>query len=89
MSMRFKVTQRILAASPDLVWVVWDTEDKKIAAQGSYVACSNACRELNQSMPENRLTQAQIDGGAEHRKGFLAHLLQIKSAVFGSTQIVE
>jgi hypothetical protein len=89
MGQRFRITQRILATSPDLVWVVWDAEDNKIAAQGSYTSCSNVCRELNQAMPETRLTQAQIDGGSEHRKGFFAVLSQIRNAVFPSTQIVR
>lgn len=86
--MRFKITQRILATSPELVWVVWDTEDRKIAAQGSFTACSNACRELNSSMPETRLSQATIDGKSEHRRGFFAVLSQMRNAVFGSTQTV-
>ena len=87
--MRFQISQRVVAGS-QLVWVVWDTEDKKIAAQGSYVACSNACRELNVSMPETRLSQSTIDGAGEQRRGFLFHLSQIRQMVFPSTQsIVE
>jgi hypothetical protein len=84
--MRFKVTQRILAGSPDLVWVVWDTQEHKIVSRGTYVSCANACRELNQAMPPTRLSQSQIDGEAEHRRGFLFHLSQIKQMVFPSTQ---
>jgi len=83
--MRFKITQRILAGSSELTWVVWDTEDKKMVAQGSYVSCSNACRELNQSMPPTRLTQQAIDS-SDHRRGFYAMLSQIRNAVLGSTQ---
>lgn len=75
--MRFKVTQRLLRNNPDLVWVVWDAEDHKIVSpetNGSYVACANACQELNRSIPETRLSQNTIDGKAEHRKGFFAAL---------------
>lgn len=84
--MRFKVSQRILAGSPDLVWVVWDTEECKIVATGSYVSCSNACRELNQTIPPTRLSQSQIDGEGTHRRGFFFHLSQIKQMVFPSSQ---
>lgn len=84
--MRFQITQRILAGSPELVWVVWDTQEKQIAAQGSYISCSNACRELNDSTPETRLSQRTIDGNSEHRRGFFAAVSQIRNSVFGSTQ---
>jgi hypothetical protein len=86
--MRFKITQRILASSPELVWVVWDTQEHKIVADGSYVSCSNACREFNSSIPETRLSQQAIDGSAEHRRGFFAVFSQIKNAVFPSTQSI-
>jgi hypothetical protein len=85
--MRFRITQRVIAGS-EMVWVVWDTEDHKIVASGSYVSCSNACRELNDSTPPKRLSQTKIDGDGAHRRGFLFHLSQIRNAVFPSTQSV-
>lgn len=88
--MRFKITQRLLADSSNLVWVVFDTQTQKIVSKGSWMACANACRELNKSHPQDtRLTQQKIDGSAEHRRGFFAMLSQIRNAVFPSTQIVK
>lgn len=83
--MRFKITQRILAGNSELVWVVWDTQEAKIVSEGSFVSCSNACRELNNSIPETRLSQRRIDGTGEQRRGFFAVLSQMRNAVFGST----
>lgn len=88
--MRFKVTQRIFSDSPELVWVVLDTKTGKVVSKGSFTSCSNACRELNQNVPqEPQLTQRQIDSDGSHRKGFFAMLSQIKQAVKASTQIVK
>jgi hypothetical protein len=88
--MRFKITQRMLAGSYELVWVVIDTETGEVVSKGSWTSCSNACRELNQNVPEpERLTQQKIDSDGTHRKGFYAFLTQIKQAVFPSTQTVS
>lgn len=46
--------------------------------EGTYVTCSNACREDEKNRP--RLTQSDIDGKGEQRKGFDLHLTQIRSA---------
>lgn len=88
--MRFKITQRMLAGADGLTWVVWDTQESKAVSQGSYVSCANACRELNDAVPETRLSQAAIDGNGTHRRSFWAMLSQVRSMVLPSTQsIVE
>ncbi len=86
---RYQVTQRILADSPALTWVVWDTQDFKVVSTGSYVSCANECRDLNANAPQTRLTQKQIDGVGDHRRRFFAVLLQLKQTVFPSTQVVK
>jgi hypothetical protein len=43
---------------------------------------------MNQ-IPAERLTQQAIDGDGAHRNRFFAMLSQIRSSVFGSTQIVK
>lgn len=87
---RFKITQRLLADSPDLVWVVLDTQTQEIVSKGSWVSCSTACRELNANIPPDpRLTQMSIDGRGEHRGKFFAVLSQIRNAIKPSTQIVK
>lgn len=86
---RFRVTQRMLVGSDGLTWVVWDTQEFKVVSNGSYVACANACRELNENVRPSRLTQAAIDGVGDHRRRFFAMLSQIRQMVFPSTQIVK
>lgn len=84
--MRYKITQRILAGSLELVWVVWDTEDHQVVSSGSYVSCANACRELNAQPPlTSVLQQKDIDLKGEHRKGFYALVTQFRQMVFPST----
>lgn len=77
--MRYQVHQRVLKDS--LVWCVIE-DGQKIVSHGSYVSCSNACRELNEN--DIRLTQAKIDGIGEHRRGFTFGLTQLRTSIMGS-----
>ena len=88
-SMRFKITQRILSGSNDLTWVVINTTTGEIVSKGSWVSCSNACRELNGNVPSPTITQEVIDGDGAHRNRFLMMLSQVRAMVFPGTQIVK
>jgi hypothetical protein len=87
--MRFKISQRLLADSRDLIWVVVDTETGKIVSKGSWTSCANSCRELNDNIPSPTITQEIIDGDGTHRNRFFAMLSQIRAMVKPSTQIVK
>jgi len=87
--MRFKVSQRIKAATGSLVWVVVDSSNSSVVSEGSWTSCSNACRELNDNTASPTLTQAIIDGNGSHRNRFFAMVSQIRNSVFPSTQVVK
>lgn len=75
----YTVKQRVLI--DHLVWCVVDEKDS-VTCYGSYVSCSNAARELNRNLP--RLTQSDIDGKGEHRKGFAYTASQLSTTILGS-----
>ena len=70
-----------------MLWCLVNEADEIVSFAHSFEMICDAKEKVE---AQRVLTQREIDGVGRHRRGFLAHVLQIKRSVFPSTQsIVE